>query len=312
MGGLTQMEEALQSFAEQNRADWLSTAYSNLSDWMWWTEGPAKGLEAKLEGAKVAEQRGFHQFGVWTRAETVWMLYDLGRWDELVRVSEEVTGTAQAFRGPQLDARVLTYKALVYVHRGKLAEASSLAQQALPLAREIGELQVLVPALAVAARCHAAGGEPAAARALVAELAELSADRTNWRARFLPELVRLVASAGDLAGAQGLMVSEDEVTTARDRHSVTAAQAVLAEATGALEDALARYQEAARRWASYGHVLERGHALLGAGRCLFALGRGAEAGAPLQEARAAFAGLGARPQLAETERYLEQASALSS
>ena len=46
-------------------------------------------------------------------------------------------------------------------------------------------------------------------------------------------------------------------------------------------------------------------ALLGQGRCLVALGKGTEAGPPLQAAREIFARLRAEPALTETERLLE-------
>lgn len=50
------------------------------------------------------------------------------------------------------------------------------------------------------------------------------------------------------------------------------ALAVQAETDGDLGDAAVRYGEAAAGWSAYGHVLEHGLALLGAGRCLVRLG----------------------------------------
>jgi hypothetical protein len=54
---------------------------------------------------------------------------------------------------------------------------------------------------------------------------------------------------------------------------------------------------------------EVGHALLGQGRCLVALGRAPEAAAPLAAAREIFARLGARPALADTDDWLVRAAA---
>ena len=49
---------------------------------------------------------------------------------------------------------------------------------------------------------------------------------------------------------------------------------------------------------------EEGHALLGQGRCLVALGTAPEAAAPLAAAREIFARLGAKPALAKTDELL--------
>jgi hypothetical protein len=67
-----------------------------------------------------------------------------------------------------------------------------------------------------------------------------------------------------------------------------------------LEEAALRYDEAAAAWTSYGHQLERAHALLGAGRCLLALGR-PEGQLRLREARTVVATLHAGALLSEAD-----------
>jgi hypothetical protein len=57
--------------------------------------------------------------------------------------------------------------------------------------------------------------------------------------------------------------------------------------------------------------LERARALLGAGRCLLALGR-PEGRGRLQDARAALAALGAEPLLAEADAALGDSTVLRS
>ena len=56
---------------------------------------------------------------------------------------------------------------------------------------------------------------------------------------------------------------------------------------------------------------ERAHALLGQGRCLFALDDPA-AQEPLSEARELFTSMGYRPALADTETMLERTTAAAS
>jgi len=99
-----------------------------------------------------------------------------------------------------------------------------------------------------------------------------------------------------------------EPRTPLAEHSLRASRAQLAEAVGDPAEAADRYAEAAARWQEFGDVPERAYALLGRGRCLFALGRpGAEE--PLREARDLFAAMGYKPALAETEALLEQTAA---
>jgi hypothetical protein len=93
---------------------------------------------------------------------------------------------------------------------------------------------------------------------------------------------------------------------------VLAGRAVLAEAQGRPGEACALHAEAALHWARFGFALEHGHAALGAGRCLVALGRAAEATAHLAEARRTFDGLRAAPLLAKADRFLAQASRVGS
>jgi hypothetical protein len=73
---------------------------------------------------------------------------------------------------------------------------------------------------------------------------------------------------------------------------------VLAEARGDLDDAAARYQDAADRWGGFGVALEQGLALLGASRCATRLSRPAGRDR-LLEANELLARLGARGLLAE-------------
>ena len=83
---------------------------------------------------------------------------------------------------------------------------------------------------------------------------------------------------------------------------------MLAETQGDLHKATGLYEQAAERWTQYGHVLERGQGLLGAGRCLVRLNR-PQAASKLQDARTSFTTLGARPLLAETDAWLLDAAA---
>jgi tetratricopeptide (TPR) repeat protein len=100
--------------------------------------------------------------------------------------------------------------------------------------------------------------------------------------------------------------------TNRDRSSALTAEAAKAELEGDLDNAISRYAEAAERWAAFPHVLEHGHALIGVGRCLLAIGREVEARERLREARELFVSLGGVPLVVETDDLLASATAKTS
>jgi hypothetical protein len=89
---------------------------------------------------------------------------------------------------------------------------------------------------------------------------------------------------GDLALAQQI-VAGPEPRIAREANGLVSAEAILMEATGDAR-ALELYRRAAKQWGEYGSVVERAHALAGAGRCGDA--------AAASEADGLFASLGVR------------------
>jgi hypothetical protein len=136
---------------------------------------------------------------------------------------------------------------------------------------------------------------------MISELAEVTRDRDpSKRAHELPTATRVAVGGGsaDLARA---MIPDGEPLYLRSKLCIAASRAILAEADGDLEDASLRYVDVARAWQAYGCPLEEAHALVGAARCLNALGRAREASAGVERARALARSLGARPILEELE-----------
>jgi hypothetical protein len=73
----------------------------------------------------------------------------------------------------------------------------------------------------------------------------------------------------------------------------------MAEASGDVAAAAGQYERAVEGWRDYGHQVETGLALLGAGRCLERLGDARSADL-LARAEEIFAGLQAPPAVGET------------
>jgi hypothetical protein len=198
----------------------------------------------------------------------------------------------------------------VLAQRGS-PEAREVLEWLLPKAREIGDPQVLVGVLTAAAVAEAdagplteANGHGDAAVGFVREaLTATARGGSDILAWYLPDLVRVAASGGD-PGLVRELSAEVEPTLPRYRHAVQNATALMAEAAGHLESAERSFAGAVQGWTEFGHVLERGHALFGRGRCLIGLRSETEAVEPLREARSVFTSLGAGPVVATADRWL--------
>lgn len=301
--GLADLRLALRRSLDLGLGNETIRSHGNLGDWVWVVEGPAQGLAVKRAGIEFGERRGLTLPVMWATAETLWPLFDLGHWDEVLRAAGELAAWDQSQGGGQVTAVALTYSAYVRVYRGELDQALGLAKVFLPRAREIRDPQVLVPAVVAGALIEQARGHHLAAVRLVEELEEVTRERPVFRSRHMPETLRVCAAAGALDLAERLLDIPVH-RAARHQYAVLAGRAVLAEARGQLAEASTLHGQAADRWAGYGFVLERGHAALGAARCLAALGRRGESDERLLEARQAFEVLRADPGLTEVRALL--------
>jgi hypothetical protein len=220
-------------------------------------------------------------------------LFALGRWDELIRVADELVAWANEHGTVYLGVVAEIRKAHVLALRGATDEAEALVVKFLPVAREIGEPHVLVPGLVVAAIVEESGGTMAGALDRVHEALVALEARSDWdRAQHVQSIVRIALACGDAGAARAAL---DGLTASGTLHrfGVNAANAALDEHDGRLEAALAAYVAGVGDWERYGFVLERGLASLGAGRTLVSMGRADEAEPHLIEAANVLRGLGA-------------------
>ena len=311
-GGLSDLEEGLRMCLELGLGGETVIAHVNVADWTALTQDRARGLDLYRRAIDFAERRGLMPSAMWARAETTWHLFELGRWDELIRVADEVfEWDTRSGRGSQRSMIVLAQKARVLGYRGKVAEAAGLADRFLPQAREIKDPQVMWPALETAAVIEAARGRFEEATALVRELVRDADEHPEMRSILFPVAPRVLVSAGRVEEAEDL-VSHTTPMGPWLIPNMTAARAIMAEAEGRMEEAVALHEEAADAWTRAGTPLEHGQALLGAGRCLVALGRRASADDKLSQAREIFESLRTRPLLVQTDAWLQRATALSS
>jgi class 3 adenylate cyclase/tetratricopeptide (TPR) repeat protein len=306
-GGMDDLRAGLALGLELGSGYDTAVIYNNLAEPVWLVEGPEAALAMCADGADFAERRGLSEAAMWLRASTLGMLLDLGRWDEAVALADEAIAWDLAHGGDYLAIGCRRYITQIFTWQGDVTAARSLATRVLPRAREIDDLQQLVPALVNSARVEHAAGHTATAADLAAEAIQVTGERAGgmrFRGQYLADLIRVVAGP-DPALAREL-VEEAQTSATRYRLAAATAGAVLAEATSDPEQAATRYAEAADGWKAYGHVLEHALALLGQGRCLARLGDPGAAPA-LRAAADLLTALGARPSAAEARSLLLEA-----
>jgi len=308
LGGMEDLRAALAVGREIGAGYDTAVVYINLIEALWLSEGPAAALETCQEAIEFSERRGLVEGAAWIRSATLEPLLDLGRWDEAVETADTVVGWEQG-HGQYMSQTAHQVKARVLLWRGEVEAARALTRKLLPRARSIEDLQLLVPALATAAAVEQAAGGHMAARALVEEVLRVVGERGGggwYLGQQIADLVRVCVAVGQRAAGKALAAQAHD-GVARNRHGLLAARAALAEADGALEEAARRYDEAAARWGDFGQRLERARALVGAGRCLVAVGR-PEDRDRLQSAGRLLATLNAGPLLAEANAALRRST----
>ena len=304
LGGLDDLRESIERLRD---APALSIAIGllNLADATWLAVGAEDGLELHLQQQRFCVLRGVTGSYWWSKSESTWMLFDLGRWDELLATVEEVKSATAETGGLQALELGLPYQGLVLARRGELDAAREVAETVLPTARASRDLQLSVPALAAAALVEFDRGDVDGALGLVHELLDVLKDASDrYRCLFLAQLTRMCVLAGkaDLAKELG---GEPTVDVGRAGAARTSAAATLKETEERHADALPLYEDSARRWRKATGLPEVAAALLGSARCLIALDRSG-ADAPLAEARELFAAMGDNAGLAETEELRTQ------
>ena len=307
LGGIDDVRRGLELAREIGDLTTQSHGYANLASNLL-PISPTEALGVWDEGIEFTGKRGITVSRFWQLAESTWALFDLGRWADVITRATEVVAWVEQGGVAYPAAIAAPQHALVLLHRGQLGEAASLLERFVPVARDAGDPQVVVPAFAAAAQLAAAREDLPAALELVRELE--SRTRTGaslYRPNYLPDVVA-IALAADAPEVAVAFVDAEYRSTGRIAHSVVAARAVVAEETGELDEALLLYEDAAARWAEHGFVLGNAEALHGSGRCLVALGQAQQATAPLREARELFAQLGAKPALERVDDLLAQAA----
>jgi predicted ATPase/class 3 adenylate cyclase len=261
--------------------------YNNLSAMVWYAGDFPRSHELREESMRVAQRLGAASLYRYARSNLPVYLYVAGRWDEAVRLADEIVAESEhdSFYGEEFARRA---RALIRLAREDRAGALDDARRGLDVARRAKDPQTLLPALAVAVRVNfeLGLGEVAVQRG-----AELVRELTLRPASINIEWVPIM---GPMAARVGLA---REISAALEPHRgslwVDAGLAVVNE----------RFSEAADRLRAIGDAASEADARLWAAEQHAAAGRRADASAELDLALAFYRSVGAT-------RYIRQGEAL--
>jgi class 3 adenylate cyclase/tetratricopeptide (TPR) repeat protein len=293
--GVRELREAFEEAMRSSLPNAMA-ACVNLGYWTWWVEGPGAGAELFKQGIEYSKRHGIPW--EWAATELAWALFDLGEWDDVLAQTEQLIEAARTAEWVVLEAMARPTRGRILLARGRLDEARADAEASVALVESTDIPQSIVPSLTLAAGVAAAAGDTSRARELLDELEQRTRGRARSRGIEAAEGARVAAAIGEVDAVERIL-ADAFPPVQRANAQRLAGRAVVAEASGALEEAVALHTEAAQAWRAFGHVYEHGHAHAGAGRCALALGHDGET--DLAEARRLFERLGARRHLIELD-----------
>jgi len=289
-GGVDDLRRAVDLALELGLpAEDTAIAYGNLGEQVGYDEGVVEGRALVEAGLEFARSRGHLHHVMYSRNVLLWHLFHEGRWDHLLRESDDVVAWDRERGGTQLEPWALADAGRVLAHGAGALGAAEQVRAVLPRAREIGDPQSVLPLLSTAALLALAAGDARGADAFLSEFEERIEE-----VRSLIEMDRLcvfvtMVAVGIGGAARGeALVRHHEPVTALGRHGHVHERAIVAEADGRSDDAAALFADAADGWAEWGSVPLRAYALLGLARC-------AGDGEALAEGMAIFSRLDASP-----------------
>src|SRR5215213_7999714 len=145
LGGMGDLRAGLALGLELGSGYDTAVIYNNLAEPVWLVEGPEAALALCESGIDFAERRGLSEAAMWLRSSTAGPLLDQGRWEEAVALADEAIAWDLAHGGGYLAIGYQRCVTQILTWQGDLTAARSLAARVLLRAREIDDLQQLVP-----------------------------------------------------------------------------------------------------------------------------------------------------------------------
>jgi class 3 adenylate cyclase/tetratricopeptide (TPR) repeat protein len=265
-GGIDVLRDALARALASGTAQVGVTAYNNLSYFVWLMESAHDALEIKREGIEYGKRRA--AMALWLRMEEMWILFDLGEWDTVLEIAQELMDWLEDHRhAGHIAANVPTFRAFVLALRGRSAEVGDAADAFVAAARQIKDPQEVAPALSAAAVIAQMRGDAAAAIAYVEELDTATQTKPDTvRLQYALPVLRACIELDRLDLGERFF-DRPAPAGARQETVFAAGKTTIAEARGDTAAAGELYIEAIRSLEAYDMPYELAHALLGHSRC---------------------------------------------
>ena len=255
--GIDDLREALRLAEEIGSVSDIVTSHSYLADREWQVDGPAVALARLDQASGLADRRGAFSQGSWTKVSSLEILFELGRWDELLSRAGQSAGDRRMDESLLLAIDLWT--TAVAMRRGQpVGDLDDM----LARAHALEELQVLGPSLALSAICAARDGDGAMAAARAREFEETTRGKAAmYRSEWAPDMVRVAGNVGAADVARDIVTYGERVTM-RDALLIDTAAAALEgdDADPAIWSAIEQ------RWHAYGNPYQEALAALALGR----------------------------------------------
>jgi class 3 adenylate cyclase/tetratricopeptide (TPR) repeat protein len=283
LGDLDGIDDLEESIAIAEVADPLEAtrSYGNLASTLAERGDIRRHAELNGKALAISERLGIADAIRWFRSAQLESWYWGGRWDDLIRVADELIAEVEAGSSFYLEGLWRTLRGRIHLARGGVDDAFNDATNALEFARGPTDPQLRDPVLVFAARVLLEVGRRAEADAVVGELDLV--DNAQ-------QVLTLSASSIDLPFVLLELGRADDLVEAASRLTSTTpwVDAALAYVRGDFVEAADRYRE-------IGSVVDEAQARLRAADQLVSQGRRAEADVQLQKALAFWRSVGATP-----------------
>jgi tetratricopeptide (TPR) repeat protein len=275
-GGLEDLRNALTLAEGRGKPHEIVTSLAYLAEWDWAEEGPRAAIRHYDRAIATAERLGILSQGVRSTFGRATANFELGEWDRSLEDCEELLSIDRGLLDEAVFIGPTVLRSRILLLRGRRDDVPPL-EGLLATARSLEELNELVMTLILSAGVAVEDSDVDAAGRFLREFRDATQEVASYyRESHLAEVVRLCVSCGEQELARDLVATASGLL-ARDRRSIIASRAIVAESTGRWHDAESLYAEAEASWRDYEWRFEEAMALLGRSRCLDSLSRGEDA-----------------------------------
>jgi class 3 adenylate cyclase/tetratricopeptide (TPR) repeat protein len=168
-GGFADLEKSLEIAFELNSPGAIQRTYNNLTESYRRIGDWAEATRLFAERRKYVERIGIPDLVQWTKGEEAIDAYYVGDWDRATEAADEVIVRVEAGSPHYLEAICRVLRAKMRMARGDEGGAHEDISKGRPVARRIGDPQILQPSVALMARTLLAGGNEPEASELASE-----------------------------------------------------------------------------------------------------------------------------------------------